>query len=1083
MVTESLRMLSDMGMRAMIGSGGGGGEGFSGEDAGKELGMLLREQRRQEASDRERELNLYRSGSAPPTVEGSITAVGRLFGAEGGPGFAEFARNGNGFLSEEELRSDPAYLSYYYSHVNLNPRLPPPVLSKEDWRFTQRLQAGSSVVGGIGDQRKVGRADEGGSRSLFSMQPGFNPQKEEREADSRKMAASGEWLDKGSDGLIGLSGLALGGRQKSIADIFQDDLGCSASVSRHPSRPASRNAFDDSVESLGSIEAQVANLHNELASVDNLRASGTLQVTGGQPVGSSISHSFASVVGSSLSRSNTPDPQLVARAPSPCLPPVGVRIGATDKKTDNGSNSFNAVSSGISEPVDIVTALSGMNLSRVGVLDNNKHAQAQTKLQKEVEDHQNFLFDFQGRQSNIKQHPYLKKSASGHMNISSAPQSIKSHNNDLGRNTGDIGDLGNTVLMPEVIGDVHKSSGSAASSFLKPPSFSSPGGSPVHYQNTDTANEVFTSYGLSGYSLNPTLSSMVANQLGAGNLLHLFQNSASASAIGSLCMDSRLVGAGFSAGPNLAGVDHLPNLNRIGNYADAAAALQMPLMDPTYLQYLRTAEYAAQVANNFTDPSIDRSYMGNSYLDVVGLQNIQKAYLNSLLSSQKQYGMPFSGKVGGLNHGYYGNSAFGLGMSYTGSPLASPILPGSPVGPGSPLRHGDRNVRFPTGMRNLGGGVLGSWRSDGGGSFDDGFASSLLEEFKSNKAKCFELSEISGHVVEFSADQYGSRFIQQKLETATTEEKNMVFEEIMPQALSLMTDVFGNYVIQKFFEHGTAAQRRELADQLTGHVLTLSLQMYGCRVIQKAIEVVDLDQQTKMVAELEGHVMRCVRDQNGNHVIQKCIECIPQDAIQFIVSSFYDQVVTLSTHPYGCRVIQRVLEYCDDPKTQRIMMDEILQSVCMLAQDQYGNYVVQFLLLFHLFCSLILSQHVLEHGKPHERSSIIKKLSGQIVQMSQQKFASNVVEKCLTFGSPAERQILVNEMLGTTDENEPLQAMMKDQFGNYVVQKVLETSDDQQRELILSRIKAHLTALKKYTYGKHIVARVEKLVTAGGLKV
>lgn len=41
--------------------------------------------------------------------------------------------------------------------------------------------------------------------------------------------------------------------------------------------------------------------------------------------------------------------------------------------------------------------------------------------------------------------------------------------------------------------------------------------------------------------------------------------------------------------------------------------------------------------------------------------------------------------------------------------------------------------------------------------------------------------------------------------------------------------------------------------------------------------------------------------------------------------------------------------------------------------------------------------------------------------MSQQKFASNVVEKCLTFGGPAERQILVNEMLGTTDENEPLQ--------------------------------------------------------------
>jgi pumilio RNA-binding family len=38
---------------------------------------------------------------------------------------------------------------------------------------------------------------------------------------------------------------------------------------------------------------------------------------------------------------------------------------------------------------------------------------------------------------------------------------------------------------------------------------------------------------------------------------------------------------------------------------------------------------------------------------------------------------------------------------------------------------------------------------------------------------------------------------------------------------------------------------------------------------------------------------------------------------------------------------QRVLEHCDDPKAQQIMMDEILQSVCLLAQDQYGNYVVQ----------------------------------------------------------------------------------------------------------------------------------------------
>lgn len=46
-------------------------------------------------------------------------------------------------------------------------------------------------------------------------------------------------------------------------------------------------------------------------------------------------------------------------------------------------------------------------------------------------------------------------------------------------------------------------------------------------------------------------------------------------------------------------------------------------------------------------------------------------------------------------------------------------------------------------------------------------------------------------------DQYGSRFIQQKLETASVEEKDKIFPEIISHARTLMTDVFGNYVIQK----------------------------------------------------------------------------------------------------------------------------------------------------------------------------------------------------------------------------------------------------------------------------------------------
>ncbi|KAA8521500.1 hypothetical protein F0562_012190 [Nyssa sinensis] len=87
----------------------------------------------------------------------------------------------------------------------------------------------------------------------------------------------------------------------------------------------------------------------------------------------------------------------------------------------------------------------------------------------------------------------------------------------------------------------------------------------------------------------------------------------------------------------------------------------------------------------------------------------------------------------------------------------------------------------------------------------------------------------------------------------------------------------------------------------------------------------------------------------------------------------------------------------------------------------FRDLVGQNLVAQALSNAVMRRKHVLEHEKPLERYAIINKLMGQIIQMSQQKFASNVVKKCLTFGTPVEHQILVNEILGSTDENEPLQ--------------------------------------------------------------
>jgi len=344
-------------------------------------------------------------------------------------------------------------------------------------------------------------------------------------------------------------------------------------------------------------------------------------------------------------------------------------------------------------------------------------------------------------------------------------------------------------------------------------------------------------------------------------------------------------------------------------------------------------------------------------------------------------------------------------------------------------------------------------------TFSEKKRSSLLEDFRNNLLPGLSLSDLVGHVMEFAEDQHGSRFIQQKLETASKQEKENIFKELFPSSFSLMTDVFGNYVIQKFLEHGSDEQRSQLLMKVLPHVESLTVQMYGCRVVQKVLETVGKEEQKLIILKLESNIEEFVKDQNGNHVIQKCIEVVDPQDLQFILDAFRTKVLKLSCHPYGCRVVQRLLEHCLNCQTE-ILLKELLVHTEQLIQDQYGNYVVQ---------------HVLDHGEAPDKSRIVTAVSGRVVMLSQHKFASNVVEKCVSNATCEERSCLIKEICQDDSDSvcSALAVMIKDQYANYVVQKMIDTAGDEDLSVLMSKIRSHISTLHKFAYGKHILAKLE----------
>ncbi|KIK57806.1 hypothetical protein GYMLUDRAFT_172336 [Collybiopsis luxurians FD-317 M1] len=339
--------------------------------------------------------------------------------------------------------------------------------------------------------------------------------------------------------------------------------------------------------------------------------------------------------------------------------------------------------------------------------------------------------------------------------------------------------------------------------------------------------------------------------------------------------------------------------------------------------------------------------------------------------------------------------------------------------------------------------------------------SPLLEEFRTNKLRNWELRDIAGHIVEFSGDQHGSRFIQQKLESASSEEKQKVFDEIVPKnILQLIQDVFGNYVVQKLFEHGTQFQKSRLALEMEGHIWALSKQMYGCRVVQKAIECILPEQQAKIVRELEPHIMDCIYDPNGNHasrsVIQKLVERVSPERLDF-VHTFRGNVQVLATHTFGCRVLQRAFEHLPEVMTAPLA-EELYTNALDLMANQFGNYVMQF---------------IIEKGRPQDRAFVVSKLRGNLFHFARHKFASNVCEKALQYAEPEARRALVDEIISSKPERKLILSMMQDSYANYVLQSAVKFADVDQRKALVNLIRPQLEILRRLPNGhssKHLAS-------------
>lgn len=158
-----------------------------------------------------------RSGSAPPSMEGSFLAIDNLLSrqnAEASESLESLNISIGNYESEEQLRADPAYFSYYCSNVNLNPRLPPPLISWENRRLVRH-------IGSFGNNWGLTSVDDSGNVSLHFSQGSLPTHKEEPEDEQPSQQPSNSWVDRTSEIWSGQENTTSADQHKAAADSSQ----------------------------------------------------------------------------------------------------------------------------------------------------------------------------------------------------------------------------------------------------------------------------------------------------------------------------------------------------------------------------------------------------------------------------------------------------------------------------------------------------------------------------------------------------------------------------------------------------------------------------------------------------------------------------------------------------------------------------------------------------------------------------------------------------------------------------------------------------------------------------------------------
>ena len=297
--------------------------------------------------------------------------------------------------------------------------------------------------------------------------------------------------------------------------------------------------------------------------------------------------------------------------------------------------------------------------------------------------------------------------------------------------------------------------------------------------------------------------------------------------------------------------------------------------------------------------------------------------------------------------------------------------------------------------------------------------------------------ELLEYAIPLIKDQSGCRFLQDKIKINPNFVNDKLFPKIENNIKELCCDPFGNYFLQVLIDILSFTNVDKLLSLIKNDFTNICICPHGTRVVQKLIEKIYLtpDLMNKFISNLNYKELGLIfKSPYGNHIMQKFLSTVHMpEYTKFIYDYTFDNFMDIAETKHGVCVIQKCVSEGDEYQREKIY-GLILQNFEALIKDQFGNYLIQYILI-----------NTKTKEKMKEIMPLINKIEVNLLDFCKSKFSANVIEKCFENNENYIREHILEYLLKNYEDK--IIEILLDQYGIYIIQKALKLNPFYKKKL------------------------------------